>query len=406
VTERKAVRVRMEPTAAQRAALARAAGARRFVFNWALERWQAHYRETGETIPMRMLSAELTALKREPQTAWLREMDSQLLQQALADVRRAFVNFFERRARYPRFKSRKRDRARFRIPQRVKVDGRRVFIPKVGRVRLSEEVDLTGMTLKSATFKQAATGHWFATLSVQFELPDASVPLRDDERTVGIDVGLSSLLVLSNGEQVENPRWYRAQQRRLARAQRALTRKRKGSANRQKARRKVARVHEQTANRRNDFIHKLTTRLVGEFDSIISEDLSVKGMARTKLSKSVLDAALGEISRQLEYKARWSGKNHLVVDRWFPSTKLCGQCGHVSDELTLADRAWSCPACEAEHDRDLNAARNIRAEGLKQYVVVGDTGDAKRLRRPRKTPDGRSDRNPPEHGGGNKNPTA
>lgn len=374
MTARKAVRVRLEPTVAQRAAMSRAAGARRFVFNWGLARWREYYAQTGKTISMRELSAELTALKRLPDTAWLAEIDSQLVQQALADLRRAYVNFFERRAAYPRFKCRKSDQARFRIPQRVKVTGRRIFIPKVGHVRLSEDVDLTAMTLKSATFKQSATGNWFVTLSVQFEMPAATVPVLDDASCVGIDAGLKDLMVLSTGERIENPRWYRAQERKLRRAQRALSRKQKGSANRAKARKRVARVHEQTRNRRQDFTHKLTARLVAEHDTIIIEDLSLKGMARTKLSKSVLDAALGEIRRQLTYKTQWVGKNLVVIDRWFPSSKHCGSCGETNSKLTLNDRDWTC-SCGQVHDRDLNAARNIRTEGLRQHqsAAVGHT---------------------------------
>jgi putative transposase len=389
--ERKAIRVRLDPTEAQRAALERSAGARRFIYNWALDRRREHYRDTGRTLAWKHLSAELTQLKQRPETVWLREVDAQMLQQALADLQRAFENFFARRARYPRFKSRKRDPGRFRIPQRVKVNGSRLFVPKVGHVRLSEEIDLTGLSLKAATFKETPGGRWFVTLTCEFEVPAVvALPVSDDARTIGLDLGLKDLLVLSNGERIKNPRWFRAQERKLRRAQRTLSRTEKGSSNHTRARARVARVHEQTRNRRQDFIHKLTTRLVSDFDTLVIEDLSVSGLARTKLAKSIYDAAFAEIRRQIEYKCRWQHKNLVVIDRWYPSSKTCGACGLVNNDLSLNDRRWVCRACGTDHDRDLNAARNIRLEGLRQketIVAVGDTETLNarggRVRRPK-----------------------
>jgi putative transposase len=197
-TVRRAYRFRLEPTADQERILTQFAGARRWVWNWALEQMCQYYQETGKTLPAKGLSARLTALKAEPETAWLRDMDSQALQQALADLLRAFTNFFARRAHYPRFKSKKRDTPHFRIPKRVKVVGHRVQVPKMGRVRARLSQPIAGTT-KSATFKQDACGHWHVTLVAEHEVPVVELPAPVPERTVGLDLGLKDAVVCSNG---------------------------------------------------------------------------------------------------------------------------------------------------------------------------------------------------------------
>jgi len=307
-------------------------------------------------------------LKAEPETAWLKEMDSQLLQQVLADVKKAFTNFFAHRARYPRFKSRKRDTARFRIPQRVTLTDGYLSVPKIGRVKVRQSQAVAGMT-KSATFKRDACGHWFVSLVAEIDMPAVALLAPDPARTVGVDVGLKDAVVTSTGEMVAAPRFYRAAQRTLRRTQRSLSRKVKGSHNRRKARAKVARVHQKIANKRNDFCHKLTTNLVKNHDAVCIEDLNVKGLARTKLAKSILDASLGTIRRQLAYKGVWYRVHVVAVDRFYPSSKLCHECGYKHDGLTLSDRAWVCPSCGRVLDRDLNAARNIKQEGLRMLAA-------------------------------------
>jgi putative transposase len=265
----------------------------------------------------------------------------------------------------------------FRIPQRVTVKGRRLYVPKVGHVRTSELIDLAGLTHNSTTFSLDSDGHWYASLMVQFELTNLPLPkLRDDEKTIGIDLGLKDLMVLSDGTVHENPRWYRKHELKLAKAQRELSRKKKGSGNREKAKQKVARAHAKVRLVRADHIHKLTTDLVQKHDTIVIEDLCVKGMAKTKLSKSIYDASLGEIRRQLEYKARWNNTRLVVIDRWYPSSKTCSSCGFINQQLELKDRSWVCEGCQVEHDRDWNASINIRAEGLRLEglnVAVGNT---------------------------------
>ena len=360
---RKVFRFRMKPNAQQRESLARMAGSRRYVWNWALAQRNAHYRETGKGLSAAELSARLTALKQQPETAWLGDVDSQAMQQTLADLQRAYLNFFEKRARFPRFKSRKRDRARFRIPQRVRVADGRVYVPKVGSVGIRQSQTVDGTT-KSATFKRDATGKWDVTLVSEFTMPDTALPFADSARVVGIDLGLKDFAVLSNGERIPAPQFFRKAERKLRRAQRVLSRREKSSGRRLRARHKVALVQRKTANQRKDFLHKLTTDLVVKYEGICIEDLSVKGLVRTKLAKSMTDASLGEFRRQLEYKTIWNRRHLAVIDRWYPSSKTCHECGAVNAALTLADRTWTC-VCGVCHDRDLNAARNIRTEGLK-----------------------------------------
>ncbi len=371
-------RYRLDPTAEQIQRLNQFAGARRFVWNWALNRKRDHYRETGKTLSFTDLSAELTRLKHQPETAWLREMSAQSLQQALRDLDSAYGHFF-RRARngekkpgFPKFKSKKIDTPRFRMPQDVRLDGSFVSVPKIGMIRTVVHRPLEGVT-KSATFKREACGHWYISLVVeQQRAPRGDRPVRSH---IGVDVGLKSLAVLSTGQTIENPRWYRTQTRKLRRAQKALSRKLKGSRNRGKARIIVARLHQKVQCQRKDFLHKLSTDLVRHFDLVSIEDLNVRGLAKSKLSTSVLDASWGMFRSMLTYKADRNASHLIAIGRFFPSSKTCGACGLVNANLTLADRDWIC-ACGVQHDRDLNAARNIDREGSRLFEQIVAAGYA------------------------------
>lgn len=355
----------------------RMAGARRFVWNWALARWKETYAATGKSISLKVLSAELTALKGKPETAWLSECDSQALQQVLADLARAFANFFERRARYPRFKSKKRDRARFRIPQRVKVADGKVYVPKVGWVRIRQSCEVDGTT-KSATFSREADGHWYVAIVAEFEMPDVAIAPIDPEEAVGLDLGLIDFVTTSDPAEkpVPAPKFYRKATSKVRRAQKAVSRRQKGSRRREKAKKRLALAHRKVRDQRNDFLHKLSADLVGRHEAICIEDLNVKGLARTKLAKSFADASMGEFARQLEYKCSWNLKALVRVDRFFPSSKLCDRCGALNDRLSLSDREWECD-CGAKHKRDFLAACNIRDEGLRM-LAVGQTESPKR----------------------------
>jgi putative transposase len=371
-------RYRLNPTVEQERKLNQFAGARRFIWNWALGRKRDSFQQTGKTLSYNDLSAELTRLKRQPATSWLREMHAQSLQQALRDLESAYQHFFrrthngEKKKAFPKFKSKKTDTLRFRMPQDVRLDGSFVSVPKIGMIRAIVHRPPYGVT-KSATFKREACGHWYISLVTEQQIV-AKVE-RPIQTHVGIDVGLKSLAALSSGETIDNPRWYRTQARKLRRAQKALSRKLKGSRNRTKARVTVARLHQKIRNQRNDGLHKLSTDLVRHFDLISIEDLNVSGLARSKLSKSVLDAGWSMFRSMLTYKADRQDKHIVAIGRFFPSSKTCGACGSVNADLTLSDRDWTC-RCGVHHDRDLNAACNIDREGLRLWKEIVAAGDA------------------------------
>ena len=368
----------MRPTKAQALGLRRAAGARRWVWNWALARVNAYYKAHREHLSLVQLSSELTLLKKVPGTTWLRDAaDAQALQQALLDLYRSFSSFFAGRAGWPRFKTRKRDLPRFRVPQRVKLQDGKVYVPKIGWIRLRQSREVVGR-LKSVTFKGDTDQKWYAVFLVEFDLEDCLDVPADPAKVVGVDLGVRTFATFSNETRILAPTFYREAERKLNRAQRCLSRRVVGSKGHARARQRVLDLSRKVRNRRSDFLHKLSTRLVREHDGLCIEDLAVSGMARAKsfrgLPKSVLDASFGEFRRQLEYKTVWNRKQLAVVDRFFPSSRLCSVCGEIHKDLKLSDRYWVCCKCGAEHDRDLNAAKNILAEGLKQMnVAVGRT---------------------------------
>lgn len=355
----KTYKFRVEPTAEQEHEFLRFAGCRRFVWNWALARKKSVYKETGKSIGYVALAAELVRLKKEPETAFLKACHSQVLQQTLMDLDKAFVAFFEKRARFPKFKSRKRTPNAFRSPQNVAVTDGKVFVPKVGLVKARLHRAMEG-TVKGATVKQEADGHWHVCFVSHIELPDAA-PVCD--APVGIDVGLTSFLTLDTGEKVTPPKFYRKAERKLNCLQRRLSRCQKTSHNRAKAKKRVAMFHARVRNQRNDWLHKLSARLLSRFDTFCIEDLNLKGLVRTKLSKSFSDAAIGTFLRMVEYKAQWQTKRVVKGGRFFASSKTCHCCQH-KQTLTLSDRQWTCDNCKTLHDRDINAAVNILCEGM------------------------------------------
>lgn len=250
----------------------------------------------------------------------------------------------------------------------MRVEGNRLYVPKVGLVKFRKSRDIDGIT-RSATFRRESDGHWYVSLVVEFTMPDVPLPAVHESEVVGIDLGLKDFVTLSNGDRKAAPQFFGKGERKLRKAQKTLSRCTRGSNRYARARRQVARVHRRIAHQRNDFVHQTTAELVRKFSGLCIETLSVKGMAKTKLAKSVLDVAFGEFRRQLEYKAVWHRKHLAVIDRFFPSSKLCGECGALNTVLTLSDREWTC-ACGAVHDRDLNAARNIKREGLSLIPTV------------------------------------
>lgn len=266
---RRVYRFKLEPTPTQTQKLYQQAGSRRFVFNWALERRKKYYQETKQGLRYAQQNKELTALKQQETTLWLKNADSQALQEGLRDLDKAFCNFFSKRGRFPKFQSRSQGHFSFRIPQRVRVEMGKVYCPKIGWIKIRQSQDVEGQT-KSATFKRNACGEWFVTLTVEFEMPDTKLPA--PKKPIGVDVGLSDFITLSNGETVQAPKFIRKAARKLAKAQRKLSRAHTGGKRRERAKLRVAKVHRKIANSRSDFLHKLTTGLVRRFDHIGIED--------------------------------------------------------------------------------------------------------------------------------------
>ncbi|MDQ2687046.1 MAG: transposase [Armatimonadota bacterium] len=359
----------MEPTSEQEHSFVHFAGCRRFVWNWALARKREVYKDIGKGIYAKILCQELTALRRE--LSWLKKCQAQLLQQTLRDLDKAFEAFFEKRKRFPRFKSRKRSPHTFRFPQFTRIEDGCVVLPKIGRVKARLHREIKG-NVKSATIEQESDGHWYVVFVSRIEVPDA-IPACD--QPCGVDLGLGYFLTLDDGTKVSPPKFYRKAQRKLKRLQRQHSRCQKSSRNRAKAKARVARQHHRTANRRNDFLHKISHGLVSRHDTLCVEDLNVSALVRTKLrghSKSWTDAAVGSFLRMLEYKSLWNGGQMVKVGRWFKSSKTCHCCQHIQ-HLELSDRTWTCVQCGIVHDRDHNAAINILSEGLR-IVTAGSAG--------------------------------
>ncbi|GHJ56492.1 transposase [Nonomuraea sp. TT08I-71] len=362
-TVKRAFKFRFYPTDVQAAELARTFGCVRKVYNLALAARTAGWTLRQERISYNATSAMLTAWKKTDELAFLNEVSSVPLQQALRHLQVAFTNFFTKRARYPTFKSKRKSRrsAEYTTSAFRWRDG------KLTLAKMSEPLNIVwsrslpeGASPSTVTVSQDAAGRWFVSLLCEDVIPAAATA----QTAVGVDAGLASLLALSTGEKVANPRHERADRARLVRAQRKLARKEKGSANRAKARLNVARIHARIVDRRRDHLHKLTTRLVRENQTVVIEDLSVRNMVKNHaLARAISDAAWRQFRTMLEYKADWYGREVITVDRWFPSSKLCSACGALAETLPLNVRSWTC-RCGTVHDRDVNAARNLLAAGL------------------------------------------
>lgn len=363
---RKSYKYRLYPNNKQATLLDKHFGCVRLIYNHGLAEKIRFYEQTGKSLSRYKIQAQLPAMKKEDRP-WLAEVNAQSLQAALVNLDRAFLNFFKHKMKFPRFKK-KTGKQSFQVPQRGQIDfeNGKLIIPKFQEgIRCKVSRRFEGGT-KTFTVSKTATGKYF--VSVLVETPD-EVPNKKqitEPGTIGIDVGIKTFATLSNGEEVENPRFLKEDLDRLKVLQRRASKKKKGSANRKKAFKRVALLHELIANKRNDFLHKLTHRLTSEsqVDSIAIEDLNIAGMIKNHcLAQAITDVSWSEFFRQLEYKCEWSGKNLLKIGRFEPSSRTCDQCGKVNKELKLSDRVWTCE-CGAKHDRDVLAARNIKRFAL------------------------------------------
>jgi putative transposase len=366
-TATRSFRIRAYPNGAQRRLLDRWLGVTRWLWNRALEIRCEAYRQCGLTLTGNDISRWLSQWKRTPGHEWLAQVPATCLTQCLRDQDAAFRNFFAHRARYPRFKGKTTSGSvRF---QDVGVAWARglVTLPKLGALRLAEslpEVERPDLV----TLSRDAAGRYHVSFCAQVQT--SLLPIT--HRVVGVDLGLTDLATLSTGEKIPNPKRYHARLRYLRQQQRCLARRRKGSRRREKQRLRVARAHARVRQERQSALHALTTRLVREFDLICIEDLNVNALARGQHARAIHDVAFSEVRRQLTYKGDWYGKILIEVDRWYPSSKTCSACRHTVDGLRLDERRWGCPACGSWHDRDVNAARNLLAEGLRQLAGRDD----------------------------------
>ncbi|KGA93791.1 Mobile element protein [Leptospirillum ferriphilum] len=348
--------------------MSRTFGCVRFVWNAVLAAREASWKDFGVSSSFQDASALLTAMKTEPDLAFLGEVSSVPLQQALRHQQRAYDNFFSGRAGKPQFKRRDSSQSATFMANAFTLDKQRLVLAKMKEalnIRWSRVLPKAA-EVSSVNVTKDLVGRYFVSLTFEDEVSEK--PVLDTK--VGIDLGVASFATLSTGEKIDAPDFFRKEEQKLAFWQRKLSRKNKGSNNRQKTRRKVARIHARVADRRNDFLHKLSTRLVNENQVLAVESLSVKNMLKNRhLSKSIADASWSEFLRQVTYKSAWYGRNLLKCGRFFPSSKKCSACKHVLDELLLDVRTWTCPICGVEHDRDVNAAKNILEECWKQYTA-------------------------------------
>jgi putative transposase len=355
---KRAYKYRFYPTDEQKHLLAQTFGCIRFVYNWGLHTRSTAYKEQGEKLSYNDLAALLPALKK--QYPWLADVSSVPLQQSLRHLDRAFVNFLKGRAKYPAFKRKQNTQSATYASNAFKWDGAMLTLAK-----LNEPLDIhwhrplpKGTKPSSVTISKDCANRYFISILVEDKIETLPVV----NKMVGLDLGIQSMVALSTGETVGNPRYFAKDEKKLAKAQRRHAKKMKGSKNRQKARLKVARIHVRINDRRRDYQHKLSTRIVNENQVICVESLAVKSMLKNHcLAKAISDVGWGEFVRQLEYKAAWYGRTLVKIDRWHPSSKTCHTCKHVLDSLTLDMREWVCPFCGAVHNRDTNAALNILA---------------------------------------------
>lgn len=372
---KRAYKYRFYPTPEQVELLAQTFGCVRFVYNSVL-RWRTDaFYERKEKISYIQANAKLTSMKKEPELSWLNDVSCVPLQQVLRHQQSAFSNFFAGRAKYPTFKSKHHRQSAELTASAFKYRDGKLYMAKSKvplDVRWSRELPSTPSTV---TISKDASGRYFVSCLCEFE----STSLPNTAKMVGIDVGLKDLFVTDTGFKTGNPRHTRKYAARLALLQRRLSKKQKGSSNRAKARLKVARLHAKIADCRLDSLHKLSRKLINENQVVCVESLKVKNMIRNpKLSKAIADASWGELVRQLQYKAEWSGRSVVAIDQFFPSSKRCNCCGYTLPKLALNTRSWVCPECKTDHDRDVNAAKNIKAAGL-AVLALGESAIPKSL---------------------------
>ena len=367
----KVVKVRIYPDSSQKLTLAKAFGSCRWVWNHFLNLMNETYKETGKGLSGYDVKKLLPQLKKQEETAWLSDTYSSCLQQVCLNLGVAFNNFFERRAKYPNFKS-KHGKQSLQYPANIKIENNCLKVPKIGLIYTKFHRPIEGK-IKTVTITKNCCHQYFA--SILFEDGKQKPQLSSEGKAVGIDLGLNHFAITSDGSKFDNPKILNKHEKNLKKKQQQLSRKQKGSNNRNKARLKVAKLNKKNSNCREDFLHKLSRRIVNDNQVIVLENLNIKGMVKNHcLAKSIQQVGWGMFCTMLKYKAEQEGKVYLEVDRFFPSSKTCHVCLNQVGSLPLEIRYWQCPKCKTRQDRDINAAINIRDEGLRILKTSG-TGE-------------------------------
>lgn len=362
-------KIALDPNNLQKTYFAKACGVARLAYNWALDNWQKQYQlhKENNALPKpteAALRRQLNAIKRE-QFPFMLEVTKCAPQQAIKDLGKAFKNFWAGRAKYPQFRKKGHHDSFYLSNDQFKVIDNQIKIPLLGWVRMTEHLRFTGKIM-SATISKVAD-KWFVSIAVETEIQPK---IAKSQSVIGVDLGVCALVTLSNGEIVNGVKSHKLLLQRLKRLSRNLSRKIKGSKNREKAKRKLAKLHAKIKNIRQDCLHKLTSRLAEQYHTVCIEDLNVKGMMKNRhLARSVADMGFFEFKRQLAYKMAMRGGNLVIADRWFASSKLCSCCGFKLEKLNLSTRTWQCPQCQTQHNRDVNAAKNLRNYALKQIQM-------------------------------------
>lgn len=370
----------LDPNNKQRTALLKHAGAARFAWNWALAQRKLEYKTTGKSSNAIEQSRQLNAIKTIA-FPWMYEVSKWAPQSAIQNLDRAYQNFWRglnnKHVGFPKFKSKKNGIGSFCIADGIRVNKDTIKLPKLGRIQLKEHgyIPIFGIRILSAVCSEKA-GHWFVSVNCEQEIPNA---LPESGNVLGVDLGIKTLATVSDGRKFENPKALGRNLKKLRRLQREFSRRKKGSANREKTKHTLSKLHYHIANIRKDTLHKATSAICAKSkpDSerpnvIVIEDLSVsKMLSEHRLARAISDVGFGEFRRQLTYKTAWCGEKLIVADRFFPSSKLCSNCGFINNNLVLADREWTCTNCSAFHSRDLNAAINL--ESLAKINTVSST---------------------------------
>lgn len=376
----KAVKVQIYPRESDKELLAKHFGVRRFIFNKFLEIRQKEYLENKVSIGYNACSALVTEMKKQPEYEWLNEVNSQSIQAALKDLDGAYDKFFRKISKFPKFKSKHNSRQSFKVPQFAKIDweAKTLKIPKFKtpfkfRGKYSGEL----IKINSVTISKNASGKYFASIQGEFEIPEKE----STGEIIGVDLGIKSLLIDSNGAEIKNERFLKKHLKKLKYLQRQNSKKKKGSKSREKSRIKLAKEYQKVTDQRNNYLHQVSSKLINDNQVIVLEDLAVKNMVKNhKLAQAISDVSWGSLVSMLKYKAIWYNRQVIQIDRFYPSSKTCSHCYHLMSSMDLSIREWVCPSCGTHHDRDVNAAKNILRQGLNIMSGLGTKSDSKQKR--------------------------